>query len=133
MLGANRHAGSLYVSLDPAVREPVIALRSRASAAQALRAPAVSPTEPLLSLVEGRWQLSGRAVKDCVQTVTAQGFGNGDLTFEGRTSKPFRIKVSRDGQILNEEIRWTDADGRLSLHYAIDAREPVELRFECHE
>ena len=133
VLGGNRHAGALYVSLDPAVAEPVVALRSREQAEEALRTPAPTPTEPLLSLVEGRWQLSGRQVKDCEQTVTAQGFGNGDLTFEGKSSKPFRIKVSRNGQVLNEEIRWTGPDGRLSLHYAIDAREPVELRFSCHE
>ena len=133
VLGANRHQGSLYISLDPAVALAVVALRSREAADEAALAPFVAPAEPLLNLVEGRWQLSGRDVKDCVQTMTAQGYGNGDLTFEGKRNKPFRIKVSRDGSTLNEEIRWTGADGRLALHYAIDARLPVELRFECHE
>ena len=133
VLGSNRHQGALYLSLDPAVPQPVVVLRSRESADQALQSPVLAPNEPLLGLVNGRWQLSGRQVNDCVQTVTAQGYGNGDLTFEGKRNKPFRIRVSRGGRTLNEEIRWTGADGRLALQYPIDAREPVELRFECHE
>ncbi len=133
VLGSNRHAGALYLSLDPAVASPVVALRSRASADAALQTTITAPTEPLLNLVESRWQLSGREVKDCVQTATAQGYGNGEFTFEGKRNKSFRIKVSRAGVALNEEIRWTGADGRLALNYAIDAREPVELRFECHD
>jgi polysaccharide biosynthesis protein PelA len=133
VLGANRHQGTLYISLDPAVPQPVVALRSRESAELVAQSPSLVPNEPLLGLVEGRWQLSERQVKDCVQTVTAQGYGPGDLTFEGRRNKPFRIRVSRSGRALSEEIRWTGPDGRLELHYAIDAREPVELRFECHE
>lgn len=133
VLGSTRHQGALYASLDPAVEQPTVALRSRAAYEQASRSPIMLSSEPLLSLVEGRWQLSSRGVKDCVQTVTAQGYGNGDLTFEGKRNKPFRIKVRRNDQTLNEEIRWTDAEGRLALHYVIDAREPVEIRFECHE
>ncbi len=133
VLGANRHLGSLYVALDPAVTAPVVALRSREQAEQALRSAVLAPNEPMLNLVEGRWQLSSRQVKDCLQTFTAQGYGNGDLTFEGRSNKPFRIRVSRGAEVLNEEIRWTGLDGRLELHYAIDARQPVELSFECHE
>jgi polysaccharide biosynthesis protein PelA len=133
VLGANRHLGALYVSLDPAVAEPTVTLRARAAAEAEASAAAnaqLAPggVEPLLTFVEGRWRLSGRA-----QTLTAQGFGPGELTFEGRRNRSFRIKVSRDGQTLNEEIRWTDAQGRLALRYAIDAREPVQLTFACHE
>lgn len=133
VLGSNRHLGGLYVALDSMVAEPVVALRNREQAEQALGTAPLLPNEPMLSLVEGRWQLSGRQVKDCVETFNAQGYGNGDLTFEGRGNRPFRIRVSRGTDVLNEEIRWTGADGRLALHYTIDARQPVELRFECHE
>ena len=133
VLGSNRHQDVLYVSLDPAVAQPVVALRSRAATEADASNPVLSPTEPLLSLVEARWQLSGRTVANCAQTAQAQGYGPGDMTFEGKVNKPFRITVSRNGQTLSEEIRWTGADGRLELHYAIDALAPVELKFECHE
>ena len=130
VLGTNRHQGALYVSLDPAVALPVVSLRSR-EAAEAETSSGAG--EPLLSFIEGRWQVSGLSKADCVQSLTAQGYGPGDMTFEGKRDRPFRIKLSRHGEILSEEIRWTDANGRLALHFAIDAKQPVELRFECHE
>jgi polysaccharide biosynthesis protein PelA len=140
VLGANRHLGALYVSLDPVVSEPIVTLRARSAvdAEAGPRADATSPpppnaSEPMLTLVEGRWRFQNRTVRDCVQTITAQGYGPGDMTFEGRRNRPFRIKVSRDSQTLNEEIRWTDANGRLALLYDIDAREPLQLTFACHE
>ena len=133
VLGANRHLEALYVSLDPAVAEPVVALRSRAGATAEAGTPAHADNEPLLSLVEARWQLSARIVAACAQTMTAQGYGAGDLTFEGKVNTAFRIILSRAGQTLTEEIRWTDANGRLALHFPVDAHEPLELRFECHE
>ena len=133
VLGSNRHQDALYVSLDPAVAEPVVALRSRAGATAEAANQARADNEPLLSLVDARWQLSRRTVAGCAQTMTAQGYGPGDLTFEGKTNTAFRVILSRAGQTLAEEIRWTGADGRLSLHYAVDALEPLDLRFECHE
>ena len=133
VLGSNRHEDALYVSLDPAAAQPVVALRSRAAAMAEATSPVLGPTEPLLSLVEARWQFSARTVAACTQTAQAQGYGPGDMTFEGKINKPFRITVSRNGQTLAEEIRWTGADGQLELHYAIDAVTPVEIRFECHE
>lgn len=87
----------------------------------------------MLALVEGRWRLSQRRIADCLQTVAAQGYGPGDMIFEGPRRRSFRITVSRDGQTLNEEIRWTDETGRLPVHYDLDARRPVQLTFACHE
>ncbi len=136
VLGANRHQGSLYVSLDPAVGEPVVVLRAREAAEAQGRASSTDPAqggEPLLMLVEGRWRISNRQVEKCVQSMTAEGYGAGELVFEGRRNRPFRIKVSRDETILSEEIRWTDANGRLALQYAIDARTPLRLTFACHD
>ncbi len=136
VLGANRHQGSLYLSLDPAVAEPVVALRAL-EAAEAETRPGTADTqpgrEPLLALVESRWRFSDRVVQDCVQTMTAEGYGAGDMVFEGRRNRPFRIKVSRADEVLSEEIRWTDANGRIALQYAIDARAPLRLTFACHD
>ena len=116
-----------------ALRRIHLPLLTPAVASAGSRPAPQAPTEPLVSLVEARWQLSGRKVDPCVQTMTAQGYGPGDMTFAAKPSTSFRITVSRDGQPLSQEIRFSGADGKLDLHLAIDAREPVELRFECHE
>ena len=134
VLGSRRLNGSMYVSLDPAVAQPVVVLKGRTDAAPSDTVGTTGGVgEPMLSLVEARWRLSSRVVENCIETFMAQGFGPGDMTFEGRPNRSFRIKVSRNGQLLTEEIRWTDAAGLLPLHFAIEAREPVELRFQCHE
>ncbi len=136
VLGATRHQGALYVSLDPAVADASVALRTRAAADAEVGAPPppqAGAPRPMLALVEGRWRLSQRRIADCLQTVAAQGYGPGDMIFEGPRRRSFRITVSRDGQTLNEEIRWTDETGRLPVHYDLDARRPVQLTFACHE
>ncbi len=135
VLGANRHLGALYVSLDPAAKTVTVALRARDAARPDASAPttAAVTNTPLLMYVEGRWRLSDRHVEACTQSMTAEGYGTGDLTFAGQPNRPVRIKVTRNDTLLSEEIRWTGADGLLALQLGIDARTPVRLSFSCHD
>jgi hypothetical protein len=126
VIGWNRHAGSLYASLDPVVERPVVSLRARTSTNPA-------GNGPLLSLIHGRWRFSNVRSGDCLQSVVAQGFGPGEMVWRATPGKAFKISISRDGGILAEEIRWVDAQGMLSLRFAIDALTPVDLTFQCHE
>ena len=130
VIGSNRHAGSLYITLDPAEGRAVVALRSR-DAEQA--APVVMPGEPLLSLVHGRWRFSNIKQGDCIQSAIAEGFGPGEMVWRVRRNRAFKVRASRNGATLAEEVRWADANGLVSLRLAVDARDPIDLTFQCHE
>ncbi len=126
VLGFARHEGAIYASLDPAAERPVVTLKAAGQGGD--RGEGRS-----LALVESRWRFSGMRATDCDQSVSAQGFGPGEMVWRGKASAPYKVRVSRDQRTLTEEIRWTDTAGLLSLNLAIDAIEPVTLRFTCHE
>lgn len=127
VLGFTRYERAIYVSLDQAAERPVITLK----AAPADGKDAVEGRQ--LSLVDARWRFSDMRISDCDQSMTAQGFGAGDMTWRGRPNAAYRVRATRNGAPLTEEIRWTDAGGLLQLKLAIDGIEPVSLRFTCHE
>jgi hypothetical protein len=136
VLGANRHQSSLYVSLDPAVKDVTVTLRANDAGPADGRGdvPATPGTqEPLLSLVESRWRLSERKLEPCSQSMLAQGYGAGEFVFEGRRNRAVRIKVAKGETVIQEEIRWTDGDGRLPLLLGSDAKSPLRLTFTCHD
>ena len=127
VLGANRHQGSLYVTLDPAVGKPIVALRARGQTGR------LQPGDPIASLIDSRWTFSGRQDVACGFQASAQGFGPGEMTWTTDASRAFRIVLERAGKVLAEEIRWADAGGLLKLKYEVDALEPLTVRFDCHE
>ncbi len=73
------------------------------------------------------------SAKACGFSVTAQGFGPGEMTWRGKPNIAYKVRLTRDDTLLTEEIRWTDGEGQLKLKLAVDAIEPVSLRFSCHE
>ena len=127
VLGANRHQGSLYVTLDPGVDRAVIAVRTRGEAGRQL------PGDQAASLVESRWSISNRTDTACGMRVQAQGYGPGAMTWSTAASRAFRISVERDGVLLSQEVRWADAKGLISLSIEQDALEPLAIGFDCHE
>jgi polysaccharide biosynthesis protein PelA len=135
VMGSNRHEGSLYVTLDPAIDRAVVSLRARAAAlAETTPAPGTQDSSgPLVSLVHSRWQLSNMQTAECRTTFAANGFGAGDLLMRTTPKRAVKFAVSRAGAMLSEEIRWADTDGLLKLSVAPDGLGPVELRFTCHE
>jgi polysaccharide biosynthesis protein PelA len=127
VLGANRHQGSLYAALDPAVDRAVIAVRARGEDGRQL------PTDQAASLVESRWSISNRTENACGFRVQAQGYGPGAMTWSTTAGRAFRISVERGDALLSQEVRWADAKGQISLSIEQDAVEPLAIRFDCHE
>ncbi|MBS0244049.1 MAG: hypothetical protein JSS20_17900, partial [Proteobacteria bacterium] len=72
VLGATRHNGALYVSLDPVIDRAVVTLRGRNNE-QALRAG--DRGAPVATLVDSRWQLSAMQPGACGFKISARGFG----------------------------------------------------------
>lgn len=123
VLGHNRHGDSLYVALDPAVSEAIVALMETREQ---------SGGDSLPELVESRWQFSDLVRETCGFSVTATGYGDGEMTWRGLRNARYEITASRAGRVL-----WQDEiparDERLEVTIEADAIEPVELEFECPE
>ena len=124
VVGHNYHFGSLYVTLDRAVREPVIALRAVAGSTQKFGHRGAH-------LVDGRWQLSAVSRSPCSIAANAQGFGIGDMTWGGFAPGDYTIVARRDGETVAEQRVAADDDGRIKFAVDTDAIEPVQLSISC--
>jgi polysaccharide biosynthesis protein PelA len=127
VLGATRHQGSLYVALDPAVEPAVVVIHVTTGLA-------ARPFEAgHARLIESRWQLSSVVRTECGFTLSAQGFGPGDMVWQTAPSQSYDIEILRSGQRLSNGTVTADSAGTLKTNFNADAREPVEMRFTCHE
>jgi len=125
VLGERRQGGSLYVALDEAHAEVILALRP----ADADAAEAAAP-----HLIDGRWTFRDLRRRECGFTVMAKGYGTGQMTWGGLKPGFYRVTV-RD---TNETAVWDDvsevgADGRLALTADADAMNPIEIEVACAE
>ena len=129
VLGSNRHQRALYVALDPAVERAIVTLNPKATVA-----PAVGPARAATSLVESRWQVLERTGdRECGFAVTVQGYGPGEMVWQARAGRGFRVVLERDGSVVSEEIRWADPSGLLTLRLEASAIQPLKLTMACHE
>ncbi|NVK33442.1 MAG: hypothetical protein HWE23_03120 [Rhodobacteraceae bacterium] len=104
VIGQNRHQGSLYVALDSAVAVPVIALRKTENDADLER--------PFLEAA--RWQIKNVHPETCGLSFKAQGFGPGQMTWQG--VKPGLYSVSVEGAESRFRLEASvDQGGELSL------------------
>ncbi len=131
VLGENRHDAALYVALDPAVSRAVVTLKARPETD--LVAGAGRQGVPLVTLSEGRWTLSDAKSSDCLQSYVAQGFGPGDIAFRTEKGRGFKVRVSRAGATLSEEIRWANDRGQLAISLQANAIEPLDITLACHD
>jgi hypothetical protein len=88
---------------------------------------------PLVTLIEGRWTFSNAKSGECLQSYTAQGFGPGDITWQTEKGRGFKVRASRAGVLLGEEIRFADEAGHLVIALQVNAIEPLDLVLSCHD
>jgi len=123
VLGERRQGSSLYVALDEAHDEAIVALRPTDAAE------AAAP-----HLIDGRWTFRDLRRRECGFTVMAKGYGTGQMTWGGLKPGFYRVTV-RD---TNATAVWDDvdevgADGRLALTADADAMNPIEIEVACSE
>ena len=118
VLGHNHHNGALYVALDPAVSEPVIAVQPKGAKSRA-------------HLIESRWDVRDLAVAECSVRFKAEGFGNGDMRWAGLKPGAWTIKISRDGHGVSETSAPVDAAGNLTTRFETDARAGAAIEMRC--
>jgi len=123
VLGQRHHQGSLYVALDPAVAEPMVALTDveRADADPAAARP---------YLVHGRWVFQGLATDDAGFRVGAQGFGKGEMVWHMPAPGRYAVTAERGGAVLWRGETEARADGRLSVTVDASAVQPLTLRVQ---
>ena len=129
VLGSTRHqSGAMYVALDPAVETAIVALKQRPAA----DAPVALP-RPGADLVSSRWWLSDYQEEGCGFSVTAQGFGNGEMVWQTAPGRRFEVTAQRDGRDVARTVLAADQSGLAPLNLAADANAPLVLRFACHD
>ncbi len=128
VLGATRHNGSLYVTLDREVARAVIRLVPRLSAEAAVVAAGARP-----ALRDSRWRLSAFSGEECRFSLQAQGFGKGDMNFLTAPGRRFDVVAMRGGKALASASATADASGLLAVSLDSVAVEPVALEFACHD
>jgi hypothetical protein len=126
VLGATRHAGSLYVALDPAVEPVMLAIRARDAAGPVLE-------KGSARLIDSRWQIQGLHRDACGMTFDAHGYGAGDMTWQAPPGQMFDVEARRSGAVIASDVVTADQDGKLLVPLKIDALNPVEVRFACHD
>ena len=128
VLGSTRHAGgAMYVALDPAVEPAMVTLAAvTGERTEGYRGPAAS-------LVSARWWFRAFEPSGCGFSVTAQGFGHGDMLWQTEPNRKFDIVAERGGQELARTSAVADGMGALQVTLKTDAIAPVQLRFACHE
>ncbi len=126
VLGVTRHAGSLYIALDPAFEPAMISTRPRAPAGETI------VDKDRIQLIESRWNLRNLRRADCEFTIEAEGFGPGSMTWQTTPNQNYVIEAIRDGAQLHKQEVAADTTGKLALSLPIDARTPLELKLSCH-
>ena len=109
VIGQRHFQGSLYVALDGAVSEPVVALEERVSKA--------APEAPYL--IEGRWRVFSIERSRDSFSFAAQGYGRGNMSWYVPTEGLYEITVEREGQkrrtrVSSHGSRTLDLDGGAS-------------------
>lgn len=112
VVGQRLHQGSLYVALDEAVAEPVVALRSGA----------VGRGDAVPWLVHSRWRIWRVAAAPGEVRFVTSGFGGGDMVWQMGLPGKYRVWVA--GKAADAVA---GPDGLLSTTVRANGAEPVEV------
>jgi polysaccharide biosynthesis protein PelA len=118
-----RHTGaSLYVALDEAFDEVIVALAPEAREVADGSMP---------YLVDSRWTFRDIRRRECGFTVIAKGFGIGQMTWGGLKAGLYRVSVRDSKETLWDDEAEVGDDGRLAFTADAEALSPVEVEVAC--
>lgn len=119
VLGAGRVGDSLYVSLDPDIAEPKLALTNM-------------PWEPppFATLVESRWRIwqLTRDIENAAMQV--QGYGRGDMVWSVEPNSEWELRFTPADGALRRYRAAAGADGVLAFSLPAEASGGGTLQFE---
>ncbi len=127
VLGSKRINRALYVSLDAEAEPALIVMRNVAKVPQS-----AGPDRP--QLIESRWQLSNLQPEgECSFKIGAQGFGPGEMVWQGTAERSYEIFAQRSGSSSTSIAAKADNQGVFTVKIEADATEPLELRVVCSD
>jgi polysaccharide biosynthesis protein PelA len=121
VLGQARLGDALYVALDPAVENPVVALQPVGTEP--------APTDHPY-LIDSRWQIWDLKRTSCGFTFRASGFGLGDMSWHGLEQGPYRISALHEGELV-WDTTISPQNGKMSISIPATGYAPIELTFAC--
>jgi len=115
VIGQNYLQGSLYVYLDETVSKPIIALKNNPNYFDV-------PKENVPYLIESRWLISNLRSSENYVDFTAQGFGDGDCTWQVPVDGNYRVRINgNDTKIVVAK------DRKLKMQIEQNATQPLHL------
>jgi hypothetical protein len=122
VIGQHRKDNSLYVALDEAYDEVIVALGPDAGESADTSAP---------HLIEGRWTFRDMRRRECGFTVMAKGYGTGQMTWGGLKPGTYHVFVRDSNETVWDDVTEVGDDGRLALTADADAMNPLEIEVAC--
>jgi hypothetical protein len=122
VIGQRRKDNSLYVALDEAYDEVIVALGPDAGESADSSAP---------HLIEGRWTFRDMRRRECGFTVMAKGYGTGQMTWGGLKPGTYHVFVRDSNETVWDDVTEVGDDGRLALTADADAMNPLEIEVAC--
>lgn len=120
VLGSRHLQGSLYVALDPAVAEPIIALHE----GQSVDRPDTAARPYLL---DSRWPVSGLEASASLATMSVAGFGEGEMTWIVPAPGAWRVSLAGQNGNRFQSIVTVGDDRRLKIVLPSAGGEPGSL------
>jgi hypothetical protein len=124
VLGQRKKGSSLYVALDEAFDEVIVALGPDSGENADTSAP---------YLIDGRWTFRDMRRRECGFTVMAKGYGTGQMTWGGLKPGPYHVYVRNSNETVWDDATEVGDDGRLALTADADAMNPLEIEVACME
>ncbi len=123
VIGQQRKGTTLYVALDEAREEAIVALEPTAGASANTHAP---------FLIDGRWTFRDLRRRDCGFNVMAKGYGTGQMNWGGLKPGTYQISAFDTKDRSWEEVAEVGDDGILALTVDADALSgPVNIDVTC--
>lgn len=119
VIGQTHAQGSLYVALDGAVEEPIVALT-------AYDRPDRAPDAAVPYLVESRWRVERLARDDKGWRFRAQGFGTGQFVWKVPAAGRFTVSADA-GEGPRTSVAAAGQDGLLRFNLAVAGEGGVEI------
>ena len=124
VIGQRRKGTSLYVALDEAREEVIVALGPDNREGGEASSP---------YLIDGRWTFRDLRRRECGFSVMAKGYGTGQMTWGGLKPGIYHVSVQdSEKTVWDEELEVGD-DGRLALTADADAMTPLLINVACSD
>jgi hypothetical protein len=122
VLGQRRKGSTLYVALDEAQPDVLLAVAPRAS---------LQANAAVAHLIEGRWVFRDLRRADCGFGVMAKGFGTGAMRWGGLTPGAYSVTVHDGDMPVWEGAAEVGEDGVLAITAEANATHPLAIDVAC--